>query len=585
MAIPLAYSLFLPPTPDLLVEFTESVYRYGRSDASLPARNNKRIDTKSASATIVSPTATLFISNSNLTATAYFKMKDTSASRQSLTTCSRADSMKPYPRGKPASPKKRLAVGGELPALSPEQQVALQNQLLPDRTESFLPPNLTIAQLRQMSRAEGQLQTENARLHTASKSKKKRGPTVPAPITDEQRARGRLLRYISLYENEYREEILEYMYKMQEVTQPSRTAMEQQIDIDLSMRPSLIDFMIELHNVFHLRQETLYLGINILDRYCSRRTVWKKHYQLVGCTALWIAAKFEDSKDHVPTAADLKQYCRDVYEETSFIQMEGHVLQTIEWQLGHPTCEAWFRCMVNTLDRSGSQASKEMAIRQGWVGLPELETHGVPVIMADLSTQCIARYFMEVMIYQDALIDVPPCVIAEAALILSKRSNESPAALHVARYMHDQLSTNIGSISQTVFNKYKESLFERASTIVTQFYLVLHGDALKYLEDLPDVEEAFAIKQEEGQDVKPAVEDAIVKTEDDAAAEAGIGFADSGYASVGDEHVGACGTAPSSPVKDVASKDAPAAARLPPSPSSKLPSSDDVSLVKVEPTD
>lgn len=524
-------------------------------------------------------------------------MKDTSSSRQSLATCSRADSMKPYPRGKPASPKKRLAVGGELPALSPEQQVALQNQLLPDRTESFLPPNLTIAQLRQMSKAEGLLQTENARMHTAAAVKnKKKSPPVPAPITAEQRARGRLLRYIALYEDEYREDILEYMYKMQEVTQPSRTAMEQQIDIDLSMRPSLIDFMIELHQVFHLRQETLYLGINILDRYCSRRTVWKKHYQLVGCTALWIAAKFEDSKDHVPTTADLKQYCRDVYEETSFIQMEGHVLSTIEWQLGHPTCENWLRCMVNTLDRSGSQASKEMAIRQGWVGLPELETHGVPMIMADLATQCIARYLMEVMIYQDALIDVPPCVIAEAALILSKvitwkkreRCNESPAALHVARYMHDLLSTNIDGISETVYNKYKISNFERASTTVTEFYLVGHGNALKYLEDLPDVEEAIKIEQEE---TKPIIaEGAAEKADmegvdarsDDAAAEAGISFADSGYASVGEEPVGACGIAPSSPVKDEASKDAPAAARLPPSPSSKHSSSDGASSLKVE---
>jgi hypothetical protein len=221
MAIPPPYSLFPPSTPDLLVEFTESVSYLNRSNASLAARINRRIDIKSASAThIVSPTAAttrnLFIPNSNLTATAtHFKMKEQT---KTVGTCSRNDTISPYPRTKPTSPKKRLTVGGKIPALSPEQQVALQNQLLPDRTESFLPPNLTIAQLRQMSKAEGQLQTENARIHTAlsAASKKKRSaPQPPAPITAEQRARGRLLRYISLYEDEYREEILEYMYKMQ----------------------------------------------------------------------------------------------------------------------------------------------------------------------------------------------------------------------------------------------------------------------------------------------------------------------------------------------------------------------------------
>ena len=348
----------------------------------------------------------------------------------------------PYPKGRPSPRRPRLEVGGELPKLSPEQQTRLQTELLPGRAEPFMQSGITIAHLRQMSRIEGQVQTEVARMRTAAATTERRAPPPgPAPITAEQRARGRLLRYIALYEDEYREDILEYMYRLQvrplslatprldhvltslffqDTTMPSRSAMEQQTDIDMTMRAALIDFMIELHAIFHLRQETLYLGINILDRYTSRRVVNKKHYQLVGCVAIWIAAKFEDAKDHIPNTGDLKQYCRGVYEENSFMQMEGHVLATIDWELGHPTSEAWFRCMVNTLDRSGSAAAKEMAIRQGWVGLPELETRGVPVIMADLTTQCIGRYLMEAMAYQASLIDVPPCVIAEAALILAK---------------------------------------------------------------------------------------------------------------------------------------------------------------------
>jgi len=75
---------------------------------------------------------------------------------------------------------------------------------------------VTIAQLREMSRIEGQVQTDTARLRTAVANTKRRlAPTGPAPITAEQRARGRLLRYIALYENEYREDILAYMYRIQ----------------------------------------------------------------------------------------------------------------------------------------------------------------------------------------------------------------------------------------------------------------------------------------------------------------------------------------------------------------------------------
>ena len=41
------------------------------------------------------------------------------------------------------------------------------------------------------------------------------------------------------------------------------------------MRPYLIDFLIEAHAAFALLPETLFLTVNLLDRYCSRRVVYK----------------------------------------------------------------------------------------------------------------------------------------------------------------------------------------------------------------------------------------------------------------------------------------------------------------------
>ena len=110
--------------------------------------------------------------------------------------------------------------------------------------------------------------------------------------------------------------------------------MDQQPEIRWHMRPCLVDFLVEIHFTFRLRPETLYLTLNIVDRYVSRRIVYIKHYQLVGCAALWIAAKFEDAKERVPTVQDLVQICRETYEESAFVQMEGHVLSTIQWTLG-----------------------------------------------------------------------------------------------------------------------------------------------------------------------------------------------------------------------------------------------------------
>jgi hypothetical protein len=156
------------------------------------------------------------------------------------------------------------------------------------------------------------------------------------------------------------------------------------------MRPYLVDFLIEIHQQHRLRPETLYLALNIVDRYVSKRIVFKKHYQLVGCASLWIAAKFEDAKDRVPTVPELCQMCCGAYDESAFIQMEGHVLSTINWVIGHPTTEAWLRlaCVTGPMEEQ--------------------------------RTQHIARFVMEITLFHKEYIPFKPSELALASLLLAR---------------------------------------------------------------------------------------------------------------------------------------------------------------------
>lgn len=108
-----------------------------------------------------------------------------------------------------------------------------------------------------------------------------------------------------------------------------------------------MDFLIEAHAAFQLLPETLYLAVNLLDRYCSRRVVYKRHYQLVGCAALLIAAKYGDRKDRVPQIKELRSMCCGLYEDEMFTQMERHVLQTLEWTIGHPTIDSFLQLALS----------------------------------------------------------------------------------------------------------------------------------------------------------------------------------------------------------------------------------------------
>lgn len=229
----------------------------------------------------------------------------------------------------------------------------------------------------------------------------------------------------------------------------SATAMDQQPEIRWHMRPCLVDFLVEIHFAFRLRPETLYLTLNIVDRYVSRRIVYTKHYQLVGCAALWIAAKFEDAKERVPTVKDLVQICRETYDESAFLQMEGHVLATIQWTLGHPTAEAWLRYFC-----CGDYD----------------ETPKV---------QHVARFLMEITLFYRDFIRFCPSSIALASLILARHICQQPRrsfdetedVLDVIELLDERLSRNVADLSETLVKKYSIPVYSKASTHVVQWYL------------------------------------------------------------------------------------------------------------------
>lgn len=69
------------------------------------------------------------------------------------------------------------------------------------------------------------------------------------------------------------------------VTQPDLTA---------RMRSILVDWLIEVHRKFELMPETLYLAINVVDRFLSLRTASRRELQLVGIGSMLIASKYEE---------------------------------------------------------------------------------------------------------------------------------------------------------------------------------------------------------------------------------------------------------------------------------------------------
>jgi hypothetical protein len=209
------------------------------------------------------------------------------------------------------------------------------------------------------------------------------------------------------------------------------------------MRPYLIDFLIEAHAAFQLLPETLFLAVNLLDRYCSRRVVYKRHYQLVGCAALLISAKYGDKKDRVPMIRELKSMCCSLYDEEMFTQMEWHVLNTLDWVIGHPTVDTWMTLKLKDENE-------------------------------DVEVEHMALYLSEIALYHKDFVSRKPSVMAHASItlaraILGRYDEQSEQLEHDVQAAMIDLSQKLDRPSQVLFRKHASLHTSRVSAIVESF--------------------------------------------------------------------------------------------------------------------
>jgi len=94
--------------------------------------------------------------------------------------------------------------------------------------------------------------------------------------------------------SEYVVEIFNYLREQELVTLPTPDYMDRQKDLHWKMRGILVDWLVEVHQKFRLLPETLFLAVNIIDRFLSLRVCSLPKLQLVGITALFIASKYEE---------------------------------------------------------------------------------------------------------------------------------------------------------------------------------------------------------------------------------------------------------------------------------------------------
>jgi len=185
---------------------------------------------------------------------------------------------------------------------------------------------------------------------------------------------------------EYVNEIYEHM--MEKEKDAVNTAyMSNQVDINEKMRAILVDWLVEVHRMFKLLPETLFLAISIIDRFLSLTPVAREKLQLVGVTSMLIASKYEEI--YAPECNDFVYISDGAYKKEQILKMEQLVLNTLNFNLTHPS-------PLHFLRRYSKAAG------------------------SDYTLHTLCKYLIELMLIDVKLLKYPPSLVAASSVYLAR---------------------------------------------------------------------------------------------------------------------------------------------------------------------
>ena len=186
---------------------------------------------------------------------------------------------------------------------------------------------------------------------------------------------------------EYGDEIFEYMHSLEERMKPNAQYMDLQAEIQWSMRSVLMDWMVQVHNRFTLLPETLFLSVNYVDRFLSAKVVSLGKLQLVGATALFLAAKYEEI--NCPSVQEIVYMVDGAYTVEEVLKAERFMLSMLKFELGWPGPMSFLRRVSKADDY-------------------------------DVETRTLAKYFLEITIMDERFVGCTPSYLAAGAHCLAR---------------------------------------------------------------------------------------------------------------------------------------------------------------------
>ncbi|XP_014676422.1 PREDICTED: G1/S-specific cyclin-E-like isoform X2 [Priapulus caudatus] len=120
------------------------------------------------------------------------------------------------------------------------------------------------------------------------------------------------------------------------------------------MRAILLDWLIEVCEVYKLHRETYYLAVDYIDRYLTVETnIPKQQLQLIGITALFLASKLEEI--YPPKLTEFAYVTDGACKDNEILDKELVMLKKLNWDLTPMTVNSWLNIYLQVTNQDNCQ--------------------------------------------------------------------------------------------------------------------------------------------------------------------------------------------------------------------------------------
>jgi len=152
------------------------------------------------------------------------------------------------------------------------------------------------------------------------------------------------IKYNGDYINELYSNLLEEEKTL--IIKPKYGYMSFQTDINEKMRAILVDWIIEIHDKFHLKSQTLYQTIWLIDTYLSIKFIKRSDFQLLGLGCLYISCKFYEI--YYPQLKECVEATDGAYSKEDLLRIEKDILKTTNYNLLPPSQEDFYNIIAKS---------------------------------------------------------------------------------------------------------------------------------------------------------------------------------------------------------------------------------------------